>query len=122
MDALLGAANLGDIGKHFPAGTEEFRNASSVSLLARVKTMLSERCWEISNIDANIIAEQPKLSGSLMAMQSKLSSVLEIEKDLVSVKAKTGNGLGWEGRGEGIAVQAIAMIFRTHCKHERRIL
>lgn len=122
MDALLGAANLGDIGEHFPAGVEEFRNASSVSLLARVKTMLSERCWEISNIDANIIAEQPKLSGSLTAMQSKLSSVLEIEKDLVSVKAKTGNGLGWEGRGEGIAVQAIAMIFRTHCKHERRIL
>ncbi len=122
MDALLGAANLGDIGTHFPAGEEEYRNASSVSLLARVKTMLAERCWEISNIDANIIAEQPKLSGVLTEMQLKLSTALEIDRDLVSIKAKTSNGLGWEGRGEGIAAQAVAMIFRTHCKHERRMI
>ncbi len=122
MDALLGAANLGDIGRHFPAGNEEFRNASSVSLLARVKMMLAERCWEISNIDANIIAEQPKLSGILEAMQVKIASVLEVNNDIVSIKAKTGNGLGWEGRGDGIAVQAVAMILRTHCQHERRKL
>jgi 2-C-methyl-D-erythritol 2,4-cyclodiphosphate synthase len=122
MDALLGAANLGDIGQHFPAGNEEFRDASSVSLLGRVKMMLVERGWQISNIDANIIAEQPKLSEGLTAMQLKLSAALEIDKDLVSVKAKTGNGLGWEGRGEGIAVQAVAMIFRTHCQHERRMI
>ena len=122
MDALLGAANLGDIGMLFPAGNEEFRDASSVSLLTRVKTMLAERCWEISNIDANIIAEQPKLSGVLSVIQLKLSAVLEVDKDLVSVKAKTGNGLGWEGRGDGIAAQAVAMIYRTHCKHERRMI
>ncbi len=122
MDALLGAANLGDIGRHFPAGNEEFRNVSSVSLLARVKTMLAERCWEISNIDANIIAERPKLFGALTAMQSKIASVLTVDKDIVSIKAKTGNGLGWEGRGDGIAAQAVAMIFRTHCQHERRKL
>ena len=122
IDALLGAANLGDIGQHFPAGKAEFNNVSSVSLLARVKALLAERCWEISNIDANIIAEQPKVSHYLPEMQAKIASVLEIDKDLVSIKAKTGNGLGWEGRGEGIAAQAVAMILRRHCQHERRMI
>jgi 2-C-methyl-D-erythritol 2,4-cyclodiphosphate synthase len=122
IDALLGAANLGDIGQHFPAGNEAFHNVSSVSLLVRVKAMLDERCWEISNIDANIIAEQPKLFEALPPMQLKISSTLGIDKDLVSVKAKSGNGLGWEGRGDGIAAQAVAMILRRHCQHERRMI
>lgn len=122
IDALLGAANLGDIGCHFPAGKAEFRDVSSVSLLARVNEMLKERGWEIGNIDANVIAEQPKLSENIEKMQLKLAEVVAVDADRISVKAKTGNGLGTIGKGEGIAAQVVALIHRTHRKNERRKL
>ena len=122
IDAILGAANLGDIGQHFPAGKAEFHHVSSLSLLAHVKEMLANQGWGISNIDANIIAEQPNLLGTVKAMQDKLSEVLGIDADKISIKAKTGNGLGDTGKGEGIAAQAIALIHRLPRKNERRKL
>ncbi|MDO8578900.1 MAG: 2-C-methyl-D-erythritol 2,4-cyclodiphosphate synthase [Dehalococcoidales bacterium] len=122
IDALLGAANLGDIGRHFPAGKAEFRDVSSVSLLSRVNEMLKVRGWEIGNIDANVIAEQPKLSENIEKMQLKLAEAVAVDVDRISIKAKTGNGLGTIGKGEGIAAQAVALIYRTHRKNERRKL
>ncbi len=122
IDALLGAANLGDIGRHFPAGMAEFRDVSSVSLLSRVDKMLKERGWEIGNVDANVIAEQPKLSAEIEKMRLKLAEVVGVEAERISVKAKTGNGLGTIGHGEGIAAQAVALIYRTPRKNERRKL
>lgn len=120
IDALLGAANLGDIGQLFPAGKPEYREISSIVLLSRVKATLTAQGWEIGNIDSNLIAEQPKLSGLLHNMQEVLAKALAIDPGKISVKAKTGNGLGDVGKGEGIAAQATALIYKLPHKNERR--
>ena len=113
IDALLGAANLGDIGRHFPPGEAAYRDISSLILLARVRDELKKNGWTVNNIDANIIAEQPKMSDFVERIQGKLSDTLAIAPAQVSVKAKTANGLGPIGHGEGIAAQAIATIVRV---------
>ena len=110
IDALLGAAALGDIGSHFPPGEPEYKDISSLVLLQRVKDKLAENGWRIENIDATIIAEKPRLQEFIPAMRQKLSQALGISINQVSVKASTGNGLGFIGRGEGIAACATAMI------------
>jgi len=110
MDALLGAAALGDIGTHFPPGRPENRNVSSLVLLAKVKSLLDEKDWHIGNIDVMILAEQPRLKDYMEAMTRNLAQVLGIEPSDVSLKAGTSEKLGFIGRGEGIAVQAIALI------------
>lgn len=122
IDALLGAASLGDIGRLFPAGVPEYQNVSSVSLLVRVKELLEARGWEVGNIDANLVAEQPRLSGVLKNMRDSLAKILSLDEDKVSVKAKSGNGVGELGHGEGIAAQAIALIHKVPQKNERRKL
>jgi len=110
IDALLGAAALGDIGSHFPPGKAEYKDISSLTLLERVRDELVGKGWQIGNIDATIIAEQPKLRDFTSEMRSKISQTLKIDISQVSIKASTSNGLGSVGRGEGIAAYAVAMI------------
>ena len=110
IDALLGAAGLGDIGNHFPPGELEYKDISSLVLLKRVKDELMEKGWLIENIDATIVAEQPRLRDFIDQMREKLSQTLGITLNQVSVKASTSNQLGSIGRGEGIAAYAVALI------------
>ena len=110
MDALLGAAALGDIGHHFPPGDPQYEGVSSLKLLAKVKDLLSANGWEVNNVDATVIAEKPRLSEYINKMREKLGQTLGIAVEQVSVKASTSDGLGFTGRGEGIAALAIAAI------------
>ena len=110
IDALLGAAALGDIGSHFPPGDLAYKDISSLKLLKIVKEKLAEKGWLIDNIDATVVAVQPKLRDFIDPMRKTLSQTLGITVEQVSVKASTSNGLGFAGRGEGIAAQAIALI------------
>ena len=110
IDALLGAAGLGDIGRHFPPGEPEYRGISSLTLLQTVSNKLKENGWDIGNIDATVIAEQPKLGDFIEPIRSQLGRTLDIAPGQVSVKASTSNGLGFIGRGEGIAAMAIALL------------
>ena len=110
IDALLGAAALGDIGGHFPPGEPEYKDISSLTLLERIKNELAENGWKINNIDAIIILEKPKLMDYIEEMRQRLSQVLGIGVSQVSVKAKTSEQLGFIGCGEGIAAHAVALI------------
>ncbi len=110
IDALLGAAALGDIGRHFPPGAAQYQDISSLSLLKTTGDKLAAQGWQIVNIDATVIAEEPKLSGFIDQMRQNLSQTLAIEIDQVSVKASTANALGFVGRGEGMEAQAVALI------------
>ena len=110
IDALLGAAALGNIGGHFPPGEPQYKDISSLALLKQVKDELTEKGWQIANVDATIVAEQPKLRDFINQMQQQLSQTLGIAPGQVSVKASTSNSLGFVGRGEGIAAWAVAMI------------
>ena len=110
MDALLGAAALGDIGKHFPDTDPKYKGISSILLLEHVGKLLEEHCYIIGNIDATIIAQHPKLAPYREEMTENIAKALKIRKDQICVKATTEEGLGFTGRGEGIASQAIALI------------
>ncbi len=110
MDALLGAAALGDIGRHFPPGEKKYKEISSLTLLAKVEDMLTENGWQVNNVDATIIAERPKLSEYISRMQEKLCQTLGIDVKQVSVKASTSDGIGFVGRGEGITALAVVMV------------
>jgi 2-C-methyl-D-erythritol 2,4-cyclodiphosphate synthase len=110
MDALLGAAALGDIGQHFPSGEPEYEGISSIVLLEQIVEKLEERGYRVVNIDATVVAEEPRLREYIDEMRHNLSHVLGIDMDRVSVKASTNNGVGDIGRGEGIAAIAVAMI------------
>ena len=112
MDALLGAAALGDIGKHFPDTDMGFKGADSVKLTEHVVAMLKERGWQINNVDVTIIAQRPKLAGYIPAMRAKVAQVLGIDMDCVNVKATTTEKLGFTGRGEGIAAEAVASLVK----------
>ena len=110
IDALLGAAALGDIGSNFPPGEPRYKDISSLVLLERVRDKLAENDWRIENIDATIVAEQPKLGDFIEAMRQQLSRTLGINIGQVSVKASTSAGLGLVGRGEGMAACAVALV------------
>jgi len=110
IDALLGAAALGDIGSHFPPGEPQYKDISSLALLKRVGDKLVENGWQIGNVDATIVAEQPKLRDFIDQMRRQLSQTLGITLSQVSVKASTSDQLGFIGRGEGIAAYAIALL------------
>ena len=110
MDALLGAAALGDIGKHFPDTDPAFKGISSVKLLQHVGELLEENKFLIENIDATIIAQAPKMRPYIDQMRQNIASALQIEAEQVSVKATTEEGLGFTGTGEGISAQAICML------------
>ncbi|WP_313525120.1 2-C-methyl-D-erythritol 2,4-cyclodiphosphate synthase [Anaerotignum sp.] len=110
MDALLGAAALGDIGKHFPDTSEEYKGADSLKLLSEVLYLILERGYCIINLDATIIAQRPKLAPYIPKMRENIANVLGIELDQVNVKATTEEGLGFTGAGEGIAATAVCLI------------
>jgi len=110
IDALLGAAALGDIGSHFPPGEPQYKDISSLVLLERAGNELTKNGWQINNIDATIVAEQPRLRHFIEGMRQKLSQTLGIDISQVSVKASTSEGLGFTGQGEGIAAYAVAML------------
>lgn len=112
MDALLGAAALGDIGKHFPDTDERFKGADSMRLTEHVVGLLAERGWQINNVDVTIIAQRPKLASFIPAMRANVARVLGVEEEAVNVKATTTEKLGFTGRGEGIASEAVASIIR----------
>ena len=110
MDALLGAAALGDIGQHFPDSDERYKGISSIALLKEVGKILQENGYMIENIDSTVIAQRPKLLPYRPQMAENIAAVLGIEKEQVSVKATTEEGLGFTGTGEGISAQAIALL------------
>ena len=109
-DALLGAAALGDIGKHFPDTDEKWKGADSLKLLAQVGTLLEEKMYFIENIDATIIAQAPKMRPYIDTMRENIAGALKLDIEQVSVKATTEEGLGFTGQGEGISAQAICLI------------
>lgn len=111
-DALLGAAALGDIGKHFPDTDERFKGADSAKLLEQVVFLVQEKGWQVNNVDVTIIAQRPKLASYIPAMRTRVAQVLKIDEDCVNVKATTTEKLGFTGRGEGIAAEAVASLVK----------
>lgn len=110
MDSLLGAAALGDIGKHFPDSDGKYKDISSVQLLKEVKKLLEHKGYEILNIDATIIAQSPKMAPHIESMRENIASALKVSVDMINIKATTEEGLGFTGKGEGIAAQSISLI------------
>ena len=110
VDALLGAAALGDIGTHFPPDDLAYKGAKSLGFLERTAALLAENHWRIANVDATIIAQKPRLSPFVERMRQNLAQALDLRIDQVSVKGKSTNGLGPEGRGEGISAHAVALL------------
>ena len=121
MDALLGAAALGDIGKHFPDTDEVYRGASSLKLLERVGELVEEELYVIGNIDATVIAQRPKLAPYREEMRANMAAALRIAPGQVGVKATTEEGLGFTGAGEGISATAIALLttVEDNCYYDR---
>lgn len=110
MDALLGAAALGDIGQHFPDTDEKYKGADSIMLLKEVGKMLDKENFIIENIDATIVAQRPKMAPHIMSMRENIAGALGIQLNQVNVKATTEEGLGFTGSGEGISSQAVCSI------------
>lgn len=110
MDALLGAASLGDIGKHFPDTDPQYKGISSIKLLQHVGKLLDEHMYVIENIDATIIAQRPKMAPYISEMRKNIAETLGLEPEQVNIKATTEEGLGFTGSGEGISSQAICAI------------
>lgn len=115
-DAMLGAAALGDIGRHFPDTDERYKGVSSVLLLQKVGGLLAEKGYEIVNIDATIVAQKPKLAPYIGRMNEGIARALRLASDQVNVKATTTEGLGFAGTEEGIAAYAVASIGKSICQ------
>ena len=112
-DAILGALALGDIGKHFPDTSDEFKGIDSKILLERVMAMIRQEGWEVGNVDITIALQRPKLAPHIRSMRDTLASVMGIEADRVSVKATTTEKLGFVGRSEGCEVYAVALLTKN---------
>lgn len=110
MDALLGAAGLGDIGQHFPDTDPSYKGADSLKLLDHVMQLLTQQGWRVGNVDATVIAQRPKLAGFIPQMRSNLAARLRVDESQVNVKATTEEKLGFTGAGDGIAVHAVALL------------
>jgi 2-C-methyl-D-erythritol 2,4-cyclodiphosphate synthase len=119
-DALLGAARLGDIGRHFPNTAPEWKNISSMYFLRHVRKLLGNAGFSIGNIDVTVGLERPKLSPHIAAMENELAAALGVDPAQVSVKAKSGEGLDAVGRGEGIRADAVALIERRPSRSQTR--
>ena len=113
MDALLGAANLGDKGQHFPSAEERYRDISSLRLMRQIGDLLAANRWQVNNIDATMLAQQPRLGPFIPAMGENMAAALSIDPELVSVKVTTTDHLGFTGRAEGIAAVAVATLVRV---------
>ena len=110
MDSLLGAAALGDIGKHFPDTDERFKGADSIKLMEYVRDMLTEKGYQVGNVDATIIAQRPKMRPYIDAMRERAAEALKVDIDRINIKATTEEELGFTGEGLGISCQSIALI------------
>ncbi|MBR6119030.1 MAG: 2-C-methyl-D-erythritol 2,4-cyclodiphosphate synthase [Oscillospiraceae bacterium] len=113
MDALLGAAGLGDIGRHFPDSDPAYKGIDSQKLLAQVRELLRQRGLRVGNIDVTLIAQAPKLAPHISRMEQRLAATLEIEPSRVNVKATTEERLGFTGRGEGVSCHAVCLLEET---------
>ncbi|MCI6679073.1 MAG: 2-C-methyl-D-erythritol 2,4-cyclodiphosphate synthase [Oscillibacter sp.] len=114
MDALLGAAALGDIGQLFPDSDAAYAGADSIALLERVTALLREHGWQVGNVDATVVAQTPKLAPYIPEMRRRLAEAMGLDVDCVSVKATTEERLGFTGSGEGMAAHAVALIERLN--------
>lgn len=110
MDALLGAAAMGDIGQHFPDNDDRYLGADSIGLLKHVGSLLKDSGYRVVNIDSTVICQRPKLKAHIPDMRSRIAAALDIDMGRVSIKATTEEGLGFSGRGEGIAAHAVCII------------
>lgn len=110
MDSLLGAAALGDIGKHFPDNNNKFKGISSIELLKEVKILIENEGYKIGNIDATIIAQKPKMAPYISLMRENIATTLNISIDQINIKATTEEGLGFTGEGLGISSQSICLL------------
>ncbi|MBI3601245.1 MAG: 2-C-methyl-D-erythritol 2,4-cyclodiphosphate synthase [Nitrospinae bacterium] len=120
-DALLGAAGEGDIGRHFPDTSIEFKDISSLKLLRRVFLILKDKGFAVNNVDSTIAAQEPRLAESIPEMIDNIATVLEVDKGAVNVKATTSEGLGFVGRVEGISAYAVATISATKAQRKNKI-
>lgn len=112
-DALLGAAGLGDIGRHFPPTDERWRDADSIDLLRRASQLAAEENYQVVNVDVTVICEAPRVAEHAVSMGGRLAEALGIAPRLVAVKGKTNEGMGWIGRGEGVAAMAVVLVDRV---------
>lgn len=121
MDALLGAAALGDIGKHFPDTDERYKGISSISLLERVRDLIEDNNYFIENIDATIIAQAPKMAPHIPLMRENVAKALCIDISQINIKATTEEGLGFTGNKEGISAQAVCLLMGVESMYERGV-
>lgn len=113
-DAILGAAAMGDIGAHFPDTDVEWKDADSIVLLREIVRRVRLQGWRVGNVDSTVVLQQPKLRPHIDSMRQRLASALNVEIDAVSVKATTGEGMGWVGSGEGAAAHAVVLLLATN--------
>jgi 2-C-methyl-D-erythritol 2,4-cyclodiphosphate synthase len=109
-DAILGAAGMGDIGSHFPPGDEQWRDADSLDLLSRAVDVVAGSNYQVVNVDVTVIAEHPRIGPHVPGMRERIAAAIGIGPQHVSVKGKTNEGMGWTGRGEGLAVIAVVLL------------
>jgi 2-C-methyl-D-erythritol 2,4-cyclodiphosphate synthase len=112
IDALLGAACLGDIGTHFPSSDLSIQGISSATMLHQATSLVTNAGWRIENIDATVVAQRPRLLPYIAPMRASIASILAIDEDRVSIKGKTTDGLGFAGTGDGMAAYCVAMLVR----------
>ncbi|MGP1441956.1 MAG: 2-C-methyl-D-erythritol 2,4-cyclodiphosphate synthase [Anaerovoracaceae bacterium] len=112
MDAMLGAAAEGDIGRHFPDSDERYKDISSLELLSKTESILTSKGYRVGNIDATVVAEKPRIAPYVDRMRANIASVLKISVERINIKGTTTEGLGFTGRGEGIAAYATALILK----------
>ncbi|GAB4250406.1 MAG: 2-C-methyl-D-erythritol 2,4-cyclodiphosphate synthase [Thermoleophilia bacterium] len=113
MDALLGAAGLEDIGHYFPDTDPAFAGSDSLELLTQVASLIAERGWDIANVDAVVVCEEPKIAPHRLEMRTRLSRALGVPPEAVSLRGTTTEGLGFTGRGEGVLAQAVALLVKS---------
>ena len=113
IDAILGAAGLGDIGAHFPSSDPKLKGISSIDMLKQVMPLVREKGWRVENVDGTIVAQRPRLSPHTTAMREAIAAHLEIEPERVNIKSKTTDGLGFTGTGEGMAAYCVVMLARA---------
>jgi len=111
-DAILGAAALGDMGKYFPDTDPKWKNANSLAMLKECLRLVKEKGWVIGNVDSTIICQKPKLASYISSMIEKITETLEVSADKISIKAKTTEEMGFEGRQEGLSTQAVVLLQR----------
>lgn len=111
-DALLGAAGLGDIGRHFPPSDNRHKDRPSIEFVEETKRLITEQGWQIGNVDVTVLAELPKIGPRAQEMRERIAAALQITVEQVSIKATTNEGMGFVGRREGIAAHAVALLFR----------